>query len=219
MPENVITNILDHLPIKDAVRTDILSKYWRFKYTMVTSLVFDYKFLRILPYKYKRKMVKIISRLLLHLKGPITKFVLYIPSRDDDDFLDVEDLDQWVLFLSRNGIEDLTLISLHDDPLELPTQVYSCRELKHLNLYNFCFHPSPKFIAQCPLLEILSNLDDEYYSTDQLELVEISKAKLGNLKILSWSLCSSDMPATMIKSSSIFQLAIHPKLQELNLCF
>nr|GEX90426.1 hypothetical protein [Tanacetum cinerariifolium] len=243
MPENVITNILDHLPLKDAVKTDILSKFWRFKYTMLTHLVFDEIFYDDLPDKYKRKMVKIISRLLLHFKGPITRFVLYIPCENDDDSLDVEDVDHWVLFLSRNGIKDLTLICSYDGPLELPTQLYSCRELKHLKLYNFCFHPSPsfhvfpnlltlhlisatfenytfgEFIVQCPFLEILSNLDDEYCSTGEVELVEISKAKLGNLKVLSWSLGSSDMPTTMIKSSSIFQLAIHPKLQELDLRF
>nr|GEW90509.1 hypothetical protein [Tanacetum cinerariifolium] len=58
MPDNVITNILDRLHIKDAVKTGILSTDWR---------------------------------LLLHVKGPITKFVLdlqYQEILDDECMLD-----------------------------------------------------------------------------------------------------------------------------------
>ncbi|KAJ0439788.1 putative F-box domain-containing protein [Helianthus annuus] len=44
MPDNVITNILDRLSLRDAVRTDILSKNWRFKRTMLSQLIFDERF-------------------------------------------------------------------------------------------------------------------------------------------------------------------------------
>nr|GEU35079.1 hypothetical protein [Tanacetum cinerariifolium] len=68
------------------------------------------------------------------------------------------------------------------------------------------------FIACCPLIENLRIFGDE--TTGTVKLVEI--AKLGNLKMLSLSLCMLDNMA-MITSSSIFQLKILPKLQELGL--
>ncbi|XP_076885260.1 putative F-box/FBD/LRR-repeat protein At3g23955 [Bidens hawaiensis] len=44
VPDNVVTNILDRLPLQDAVRTDVLSTTWRFKWTMLSQLVFDFDF-------------------------------------------------------------------------------------------------------------------------------------------------------------------------------
>ncbi|MFS7949310.1 putative F-box domain, leucine-rich repeat domain superfamily, F-box-like domain superfamily [Helianthus anomalus] len=44
MPDNVVTNILDRLPLQDAVRTSILSRNWRFKWTTISQIVFDKNF-------------------------------------------------------------------------------------------------------------------------------------------------------------------------------
>ncbi|GJY74043.1 putative F-box-like domain superfamily protein [Tanacetum coccineum] len=52
MPDNVITNILDRLPVRDAVKTDVLSKNWKFKWTLLTHLIFDEDFFRYLPDKF-----------------------------------------------------------------------------------------------------------------------------------------------------------------------
>lgn len=45
MPDDVITNIMDLLPIQDAVGTSILSRNWRIKCTLLSQLVFDKKIL------------------------------------------------------------------------------------------------------------------------------------------------------------------------------
>nr|GEV31580.1 hypothetical protein [Tanacetum cinerariifolium] len=232
MPDNVITNILDRLHIKDAVKTGILSTDWRFKWTLLTQLVFDENFFKHLPNNIEGK---ILSRLILHLKGPITKFVLDIPCHE---ILDVEDIHHWVLFLSRRGIKELTLINRSETQLMLPTQILSCVELKHLDLENCCFRVLPSFhgfpnlltlklssvrvqnyncvdfIASCPIIENLRIFEDE--TTGTLKLAEI--AKLGNLKMLSLSLCMLDN-VEMITSSSIFQLKLLPNLLELDLNF
>ncbi|GJQ94235.1 F-box/FBD/LRR-repeat protein-like protein [Tanacetum coccineum] len=235
MPDNVITNILDRLPVRDAVKTDVLSKNWKFKWTLLTHLIFDEDFFRYLPDKFGGK---IISRLLLHLKGPITKFVLYMPVEDDEYTLDLEEFKHWVMFFSRRGIKEVTLECMDGNVFDLPTQLHSCIELKHLELYNVSipalpgFHGFPnllslhlndvvfgrytfgEFISRCPLLEILSYYD--LHDTRELELIEISK--LPNLKNLSWSVCMDDR-TDMIKSSSFYQLTALAKLQELNLEF
>ncbi|GJW06049.1 F-box/FBD/LRR-repeat protein-like protein [Tanacetum coccineum] len=236
MPDDVISNILDRLQVKDAIRTDIWSRNWRFKWTMLPKLIFDKKFFRQNNFKGNE-----LSELLFHLKGPITKFALFI----DPTILDVEDVNRCVLILSRKGIKVLTLnntLTLNNrlcaPKLELATHIYSCMELKHLNLFHVCFLHSPsfrgfpnllslrlsnvrfqgytsgEFFALCPLLE---NLRIRYYpDSSEVNLVDI--AKLRNLRILclAWY---SYADRHSITSSSLFQLTSLPKLQELTLDF
>ena len=55
-------------------------------------------------------MGMIISRPFLHLEGAITEFYLYMEEQCYS-ILDVEDVNNWVIFLSKNGIKDFTLIN------------------------------------------------------------------------------------------------------------
>ncbi|PWA96385.1 F-box domain, Leucine-rich repeat domain, L domain-like protein [Artemisia annua] len=237
MPPDVISNILDRLPTQDAVRTDILARSWRFNWTMITQLIFDADFFRFMlgPDDEKEFNGRSLYRLLIHLKGPITKFVLDV----NPELLDNEDINHWILFVSRNGIKDLTLEYFdRDHPFKLPTQLYSCMQLEHLKLEHCCFRHSPsfqgfpnlrsldfsnvgfqsytfgEFISRSPLLEILKFR--EFGRTKEVKTDEI--AKLRNLKTLSLSWFSFDGQMT-IKSSSIFQLMGLPKLQELSFDF
>jgi len=179
MPDIVITNILDRLPTRDAISTSILSRDWRFKWTLLSRLVFDkhlYEYLS--TTKHGRHYQRIISRLLPNLRCDIIKFVLYTKEQCYD-----EDIAHWLLFLSTKGVKDLTIFKWTGDWLEnqiqLSSHVFSCLKLKHLDLYNCCFelparfHGFPnllslkmghvkfnkgnlgEFISQCPLLEIL----------------------------------------------------------------
>ncbi|KAI7754362.1 hypothetical protein M8C21_006050 [Ambrosia artemisiifolia] len=239
IPDDVATHILDRLPLQDAVRTSILSRNWRSKWTMLNKLVFDDNFFEyLLEIEGENNYGRIISSLLLHLKGVITKFVLYIEERTHR-VLDVEDINNWILFLSRNGIKDLTLCKENGPRLKLPTHLFSCLELKHLKLVSCCFDPPTsfhgfpnllslelrsvqfesenfgKFFTQCPALEILNF--GFTFPVGNVKLAEI--AKLANLKVLSLLLFSLDN--TMItSSSSIFELVdSFPKLEELHLDF
>ena len=72
MPYNVLTNILNRLPLKEAVRTDTLARNWRFKWTLFTDVIVDKDFFYYLTNKFGEKH---ITRL-LQLKGPIRRFVL-----------------------------------------------------------------------------------------------------------------------------------------------
>ncbi|XP_076898991.1 F-box/FBD/LRR-repeat protein At1g13570-like [Bidens hawaiensis] len=239
MPDIVITNILDRLLIQDAVRTSILSRNWRFKWTMLSQLVFDWNFFDLLKTQGKINHVRVIIRILVRLRGVITKFVLSI-----DDVSDTEDINNLILFLSRKGIKDLTLVNSDDTLLKLPTHLFSCLELKHLKLYNCCFDPPPTFLGfpnllsldlcvmafekkfelgefftRCPLLENLTM--DDVSEWEKIKLDGI--AKLENLKILSLRFYDDDFEddETMITSSStIFELlGSLLKLEELRLDF
>nr|GEU51414.1 hypothetical protein [Tanacetum cinerariifolium] len=195
MPPDVISNILDRLPTQDAVKTDILAKSWRFIWTMITQLIFDYDFFQFVlgPEGDNEFNGRSLTRLLIYLKGPITKFVLNI----DQEMLDAEDIIHWISFVSRNGIKDLTLENPSRD-----------------ELYIYQSYTFGEFITMSPLLEILKYRD--FVTTKEVKLVEI--AKLRNLKTLSldWFALEHQM---IIKSSSIFQLKGLPKLQELGLNF
>ncbi|XP_076918218.1 F-box/FBD/LRR-repeat protein At1g13570-like [Bidens hawaiensis] len=231
MPDNVITNILHRLPLLDAVRTAILSRNWRFKWTKLSELLFDDIFFSyLLETKDENTFGMIVSRILLHISGAVTKSVLIL------SVLDVESIHHLILFLSKNGIKDLTLTSWTMPQLKLPTHLFSCLELKRLNVCGCRFNPPPdfrgfpnllslelravqfgdcdlgEFLTRCPLLEDL-NLGYLSY-TGSVKLVEI--AKLKNLKILFLSVSHLETATTC----NVFELVVHlPKLQELGLDF
>lgn len=223
MPDNVIGHILECLPKKEAVRTGILSKNWRFNWTNISQLVFDEKFFEPGLDGGNNCHERTISRLLLHLKGVVTKFVLFIP---DHKMLDAEEINHWVLFLSRKGIKEFTVINKYPKLLKLPTHLFDCLELTLLKLHNCCFHVSSgfcgfpnllnfdfafveiigrnigEFISWCPLLEILKISYNQ--PSRKVKLVEITK--LENLKMLSLPL--RDLENIAIKSSDILSLLV-----------
>nr|XP_043609158.1 F-box/FBD/LRR-repeat protein At1g13570-like [Erigeron canadensis] len=236
MPENVITNIMDRLEIEEAVRTSILSRGWRLKWTLLTRIVFNSDFFeRLSDSNHETYYGRIIiSRLLLQLKGALTKFFLNVTEESY-----YEDINSWVMFLSTKGIEDFTLQSWHGIPLKLPTHFFSCLKLKRVELTNCCIRPIPgfsgfpnllslslysvtfesyqcgEFLTWSPLLEVLVISEDSI--TGVVQHVEL--AKLENLKVLCLPLCKLDSMG-MITSSSIFQLmGDFSKLQELTLVF
>lgn len=237
MPDNVITNILHQLPLQDAVRTDIVSRKWRFKWTMITQLVLDDNFFKyLITREDKNNHMRIISRLLLFLRGDVTKCVLSIDNRVDYSAWDNEDINHWILFLSRNGIKDLTITSVSPPIPKLPTHLFSCLGLTHLKLFSCSIHPPTsfsgfpnllslellavqcdskqfvQFITRCPLLEIL-----KLNVSCKVNLNEF--AKLLNLKTLSLFLCNLENSSS-ISSRTIFELlGFLPKLQELHLDF
>ena len=49
------------------------------------------------------------QKFVLNLKVPIKKFVLYIPV---NKIFDVKDVSHWIMFLSRGGIKEFTLINM-----------------------------------------------------------------------------------------------------------
>ncbi|XP_076927938.1 F-box/FBD/LRR-repeat protein At1g13570-like [Bidens hawaiensis] len=232
MPDNVVNNILHRLPLQEAVRTGILSRNWRFKWTMLSEVVCDANFFAyLIERRGENSFGMIASRLLLHFNDAITKFFL------DLTLLNVEDILHLIMFVSNKGIKDLTLEYWTRPHVNLPTHIFSCLELQHLRISGCCFNPPSGvrgfpnllslklccvefgggdlggFITRCPLPEILK-LDYISYSGSSVKLAEI--AKLENLKILSFPLCHLEATS----SCNVFELmGCLPKLQELSLDF
>ncbi|XP_076919840.1 F-box/FBD/LRR-repeat protein At1g13570-like [Bidens hawaiensis] len=212
MPDNVVTSILDRLPLQEAVRTDVLSKAWRFKWNMLTQLVFDEDFFEYLTQtEDQNNQVRVLVSRLLHLTGPITKCVIEVYAGLD---VDDEDISHWIILLSRKGVKELTLKS-RDYCFNLPPNFHGFPNLLSLELYvSGKNNELGEFITLCPLLENLKLSS----SSNKVKVVEI--AKLENLKRLSLYLCNVDTMKDFHSSSTIFELlGSLPKLEEFELNF
>ncbi|KAK7306988.1 hypothetical protein VNO77_39658 [Canavalia gladiata] len=181
LPQSIIESILIRIPIRDAVRTSILSSKWRYKWASITQLLFDDK---CVPYSndrdvVQRSVVKFITRVLFLHQGPIHKFQI-----TNSKLQSCPEIDQWILFLSRNDIKELVM-ELGEEIGEteffrIPSSLFQCRKLirleisrceldpphsfkgfmclKSLNLQQVLISPDAveSLISSCPLLESLS---------------------------------------------------------------
>lgn len=177
LPGHVIDQILSQLPIKEAVRTSVLSSKWRYRWATLPHLVFDNKCILVSSQDQtvKNKLVNIIDHVLLLHNGPIHKFKL-----SHRDLLGICDIDRWILHLSRCSIKEFILEIWKGQRYKMPSSLFRCQSLIHLELFN-CLLKTPltfkgfkclksldlqhvtlaqdvfeNLISSCPLLERLT---------------------------------------------------------------
>ncbi|KAG5574292.1 hypothetical protein H5410_054426 [Solanum commersonii] len=212
LPDNIIDVILMCLPSKDAVRTSILSKKWRYHWCRLTKLELDEslwitkKDLLNPTVKFRKIMYQFLS---LH-EGPITKFTL-----DVVHLASCPEIDNFIYFLSRNDIQHLALHLPLRKEYKLSSLLFTCSQLRHLSLcYCSIQHPSAfqgfdklislnlcevnisselleSLISHCPLLEEL-----ELDIANKSDTIEINAPMLrsfdlsGNIS----SVCLKNVP-------------------------
>ncbi|KAJ4960710.1 hypothetical protein NE237_020620 [Protea cynaroides] len=151
MPPNIIENVLSRLPIKEAVRTCILSKKWRYNWITLPELIFDFTLRNAMRNRNDDNIVKFIDDVLSLHRGPICKFKL----SGNLCIRNTGYIDRWILCLSRNDIQELVLCPqplLRDH--ELPSCLYSCELLTHLQL-SYCTLKRPPLFASFNFLKSL----------------------------------------------------------------
>ncbi|XP_071708767.1 F-box/FBD/LRR-repeat protein At1g13570-like [Rutidosis leptorrhynchoides] len=78
LPQNIIPHILTFLPIRDALRTSIFSRHWRYKWTNIPKLFIDQDLIirekKVTFLSEKIKLTNIIFHILLQHTGPIREF-------------------------------------------------------------------------------------------------------------------------------------------------
>lgn len=141
LPRNLVESILERMPVRDAARTSILSSKWRIIWTTISQLVLGNQFFeetfRVKPIVH-HDLTKVVDKILLRRNGPIRKFVLCLPVLPLNCS---SDIDHWILFLSRNGIEGFTLDNSRNTLYKMHSCIYSCRELTQLKLANCILNP------------------------------------------------------------------------------
>nr|XP_017244266.1 PREDICTED: F-box/FBD/LRR-repeat protein At1g13570-like isoform X2 [Daucus carota subsp. sativus] len=162
LPESIIDIILTKLPIRDAVRTSILSTKWRYQWATMTRVVFKNH----VPYKSDNKLAEqeitnFIMRFLFLHQGPIYKFKL-----STNCSMNSTDMDQWLLFLSRKDIKELVLM-LDANCLKIPSHIFSCQKLTTLKLQALDVKPPLRFRG-LPCLKYL-NLCSGLFTIEDIE--------------------------------------------------
>jgi hypothetical protein len=201
LPGLIINHILSFLPIKEAARTSILSTNWRYKWTTLPNLVFDNECLSETSNDLlviKSKLSRIIDHVLILHSGPIKKFKL---SRDH---IDVTDIDRWTLYLTRWQVKEfvLEIWKNPDQRYKIPTWLFSCQSLHHLELLECWLIPPSTFQG----FKNLKSLDLQY--------VTLTKDVVENLI----SSCLLLERLTLTNFDGFNNLNIHaPNLQFLNI--
>ncbi|XP_058724949.1 F-box/FBD/LRR-repeat protein At1g13570-like [Vicia villosa] len=140
LPGHVIDQILSCLPIREAVRTSVLSKIWKNKWYTLPNLVFDrqgvYDVTSEDAFLNRTKIVNIIDHVLLIHSGSINMFKF--TECDLIGEILVSDMNRWILYLTGRSIKELVLEFLTDEEEEeyykIPWCLFSCQSLHHLKL-------------------------------------------------------------------------------------
>ncbi|CAI9772289.1 unnamed protein product [Fraxinus pennsylvanica] len=176
LPVSIVENIMGCLPLRDAVRTSILSREWRYKWVTCPELVFDFWFDQM--FLGHHKLEKLVYLILKLHQGPLIKFALQVPA-----FRSCPDIDQWVDLMPNNTIQDFTLHISRGDNHKLPSRIFTFNQLRKLKLYKCVLYPPlgfkgfnkllnldlqnvdlvpqtfASFISACPILERLRMID------------------------------------------------------------
>ena len=142
-------------------------------------------------------------------EGPITKFTLEIINLENSP-----EIDNFIYFLSRNGIQHPVLHLSYEIQYKLPSSVFTCSQLRHLSLHNCPIHHSSTFkgfsrliiLELCEVIissELLESLIYHCPLLDQLVLVilenlntiEINVPTLRTLDFTGYtSICLKNAP-------------------------
>ncbi|KAK8261160.1 hypothetical protein V6Z12_D13G167900 [Gossypium hirsutum] len=194
LPVNVILHIISSLPMKEAVRTCLLSTRWKDLFTSISNIELD-GVLRKRALR-NRFMEFVDGFLSLRKDISVDRFRLcYGPG------IDHRKINEWILYAVRHGVRELDLIfqsgtfeTRHFTDLEFG--VFTCKTMLTLRLFNV-----PSLVLTIPTHCCLPNLkglhltflkfsDDESIrrlisSCNSLEELLVQSCELSNLNKLS----------------------------------
>ncbi|CAH1431259.1 unnamed protein product [Lactuca virosa] len=207
LPQSIIETILTKMPLRDAVKTSILSSKWRYKWATLTRLKFDDKCVsgtrdRSLA---KNNLVNFINRFLFLHDSPINGFALsttYLRSSPN--------IDQWLLFLSRKDVKELVLEFKNKLFIRAPSCLYSCQKLVRLKIVNWEL-PPPLSFKGFPFLKHLI-LQQVSIAPDAIQTLISGCPLLESLNLLS-----NDVLELTIRAPNLKDLILEGNFKELSL--
>nr|GEW69259.1 retrotransposon protein, putative, Ty1-copia subclass [Tanacetum cinerariifolium] len=173
LPEEIIESVLTRIPIRDALRTCVLSRRWRHCWTSMPKVSFNEQTLfeeSINDKQMKKyKLLNVVFLVLLLHKGPILDFRLYVGELDM-----ASEFDQITLHLSRsNHVKKLAFEILTNHYLKLPSLFFTLQGLEYLEITNCVFEPPLTFkgFNSCKV-----SVDDEVTMLRDLILAPLPRA-------------------------------------------
>ncbi|CAN6242710.1 unnamed protein product [Urochloa humidicola] len=140
LPDGLRHNIVSRLPIRDAVRTRVLSRHWRQYWSSTPLHLDDAHLLR----SKEDQRIQRVSRILLAHPGPFRSVRLIFTSFDHHPAA----LQLWLSLLATKSVEDLVLVN---QPLPvdtaLPIDIMRCTSLRRLYLGFFSFPNITKHLS------------------------------------------------------------------------
>ncbi|KAF5757119.1 putative F-box domain, leucine-rich repeat domain superfamily, F-box-like domain superfamily [Helianthus annuus] len=136
LPEDILARILSLMPTKYAVQTSILSKRWRYTWTFVTNLDFDYtrrhtfneNILITFEDGNEKNFTKFVDRVLKFCKTSHLKlFRLHISNK----MVQGSSLSNWIDNVLKLNVRELDICVIQS---ELPSSVFTCKTLTDLRL-------------------------------------------------------------------------------------
>ncbi|GMI85276.1 hypothetical protein like AT3G59190 [Hibiscus trionum] len=139
LPDHILCHILSFLPIKDAVRTSVVSTRWRYLFASMPTLDFQYCLSKTYPRPVAENFKNFVDRLLF-FPNPVTLecFRLNESSSQDDDYLR---LYGWICAALWRGVKEID-IRYEILPMVLPTFLFTSHSLVtlKLNIYDDYYH-------------------------------------------------------------------------------
>ncbi|KAK2452704.1 F-box/FBD/LRR-repeat protein [Trifolium repens] len=190
LPGHVIDCILSYLPIKEAVRTSVLSSNWRHKWYTLPNLVIDTKCIPHVKFAEKR-FLKFVDHVLLVHSGAINMFKFV----DYDQRLTYKDahVDRWILHLTGRSIEEFVMDFYTDEQFNLPWRLFSFGSLRRLKL-KWCWLEPPMTYESFRNLKsiniMLATVDQEAFENlisncpllEELKLTEVDGLDQINIR-------------------------------------
>lgn len=152
LPDNLIRHLLSFMETKDAIRTSVLSRRWKFMWASVPCLNFNSKsFSRLSDFK------RFVKRVLSQRDSSHIKALTYC--RFGVDYAtDQSLLNKVIEFATSHGVEEIRINlrgkSSGSPPIEIPSSLFACRSLKRIELKD-CHPTNVPTSVGCKSLEML----------------------------------------------------------------
>ncbi|KAF7120234.1 hypothetical protein RHSIM_Rhsim13G0173100 [Rhododendron simsii] len=184
-PDSILVHILSLLDIEDAVRTQVLSKRWRFLWTFLPSLLFcynafdddggegeDFRVAR------NTEFVTFVEKTLFSSNCKLKKFE--VDWVYDPPF--ASNVDSWTRFIAGKGVEEFSLRLWHGTKYELPQLLFDNSWFKELRFS--CCRVIPQGNVVWYSLKKLS-IGDVKLSNDVIERILAGSPVLETLELHS----------------------------------
>ncbi len=148
LADTIVQHIMSFLPTKDAVKTSILSKRWKYLWLSVPVLDFDDESTDSVeesPFKRKLFMDFVERVLLLRDSSPIMNFSLTLTCNAPSDS---SRINSWISAAVKHKVQVLNICLFKiGEPFVLPHRLFTCELLQELKLNMFHCLKLPSFVS------------------------------------------------------------------------